>query len=164
MKNGELIEAVKAVYRFNRETGVFTWRFGTTKYPAGSKAGALVRGYVVLVVKGRRYLAHRLVFLLEHGWLPRLVDHKNGVILDNRPANLRPARKSSNATNRSAFSRFAASGYVGVVWDKQCCKWKVRVQKDGRQVINRTFVEMDEAIAVRLEVASRAHGEFAARL
>lgn len=42
---------------------------------------------------------HRLVWQLEHGTVPPVLDHMNGDRMDNRLCNLRPATMSLNAHN-----------------------------------------------------------------
>lgn len=48
---------------------------------------------------------HRLVWQLEHGSVPAVLDHVNGDRMDNRLCNLRPATMSLNAHNLRRKSR-----------------------------------------------------------
>lgn len=53
----------------------------------------------VVVILGKEYRIHRLIFLMYHGYTPDLVRHKNKDIFDNRLANLEPTQ----FTNSLAF-------------------------------------------------------------
>lgn len=48
----------------------------------------------------KRVLEHRLKFLLQHRWLPRSVDHVNGIRSDNALRNLRASTPYLQAQNR----------------------------------------------------------------
>lgn len=76
-------------------------------------------GYVKVKIKGRAVSVHRAVFLLQHGYFPKEVDHINRDKTDNRPENLRAATRSSNCHNKN---------YVGFNFDKKSQKFRVRVQ------------------------------------
>lgn len=58
-------------------------------------------GYGYVIVRGSRFLAHRLAFALVTGEFPTNdVDHINGDRLDNRWVNLRLATRQQNLFNR----------------------------------------------------------------
>lgn len=67
------------------------------------------QGYVVVRVKGKLELLHRLVM----GSPDSFVDHKNGCRLDCRKSNLRLATATQNTQNSSLYSN-NTSGYKGV--------------------------------------------------
>ncbi|WP_063927616.1 HNH endonuclease [Enterobacter asburiae] len=52
------------------------------------------------IIDGKKYLAHRLAFLLVHGRYPNgVIDHINGVRNDNRIENLRDVSQGQNTKN-----------------------------------------------------------------
>jgi hypothetical protein len=96
------VEALR-VLSYDPMTGVLHWRVDRGRCAkAGDVAGGLNNeGYVTLTVCGQRMKAHRLVFLLQMGRLPRgEVDHINGNRADNRWSNLRDVPKNVNQHNR----------------------------------------------------------------
>lgn len=111
-------EALLARVRYDRETGALFWRvrpaemFRTpgeaarwNKLFAGKPAFAKPdsEGYLrgEINVDGERYRlrAHRVIHFLETGENPSQVDHKDGAITANAPANLRSADKFTNRWN-----------------------------------------------------------------
>jgi hypothetical protein len=80
---------------------------------AGSKGA---NGYIYLGVKGKRYLAHRLVWLFARGcWPTGWLDHINGNRTDNRISNLREINCVENAQNRRTAAKRSKTGLLGVV-------------------------------------------------
>lgn len=83
-----------------------TWN---TRY-AGKIAGKANRdGYLSIKLKGKFFLAHRLIWLLHNGnWPQYEIDHLNGDPRDNRIENLRDVPHSVNmhnmAVHRDALS------------------------------------------------------------
>ena len=71
---------------------------GNTKF-AGKLAFITIKplGYRYGSIFGRKYYAHRLVWLLHYGHWPQFhVDHINGIRTDNRIENLRDVSRSEN--------------------------------------------------------------------
>lgn len=126
--------------RYDRLTGAFTWLVSRSRVKAGTLAGQLSeKGYVVIVIDGKRHKAHRLAWLIEYGAMPDgFVDHINGKRDDNRICNLRIASPRENAQNRTRPSRHSSSGFLGVQKNGPR-KWKAVIQVDGRRVFLGNF-------------------------
>lgn len=78
----------------------------------------------------------------------KVCDHKNGNGLDNRKCNLRNCSQKQNSQNSSA--RKNSSGpYPGVIWNKECKKWKVRINYNNKEINLGMFPNLEEAIFVR---------------
>lgn len=101
------------------------------KLQVGQKLGKIRGGYVVISVLGKRYKAHRLIFLLCNGTLPPIIDHIDRDKLNNNIENLRPASKSENERNREKYST-NTSGYKGVWFHKQRNKWVAEITINGK--------------------------------
>jgi len=89
-----------------------------------------------------------------------LVDHRNGVPLDNRRSNLRLATQSQNRQNRRKREN-TTSRYIGVCFDKQTGKWKARIKTNGREICLGRFDSEIEAALAYDAAARKYHGEFA---
>lgn len=117
-------------------------------------------GYRHITWMGKVHKAHRLIFMLHHGYLPPEVDHINGDRQDNRLENLRPATRSQNQCNRGTLAS-NTSGYPGVTWHKHSKAWLVRVMKDGKSKIIGYFKDLELAGLVSAEARSFYHGAYA---
>ena len=92
------------------ETGDLIWKGCASSVnnkirAAGSVAGTLSNGYLNIAnysVKGDRhnYRAHRIVWFLNYGEVPSMLDHINGNRVDNRIENLRPTTNALNLKNQ----------------------------------------------------------------
>jgi hypothetical protein len=117
----------------------------TTRKP-GDEAGSVnSTGYRVVVVDRRKYLAHRLVWLLTHGEDPGEleIDHINGDRTDNRPCNLRLCSCAQNVLNSKPSSR-NKSGVKGVHFEGACRKRPWRAQYRCKRLGQ--FATKEEAI------------------
>ena len=116
LKSNDLTqERLKAVLKYDPESGVFFWlKSGKGRLPT-LIAGTIAKiGYRYIQVDKRFYLAHRLAWLYVYGeWPPEQIDHINGIRSDNRLSNLRCVNNSQNNMNRPA-QKNNKSGLKGV--------------------------------------------------
>lgn len=87
-----------------------------------------------------------------------LVDHRNGVRLDNRRENLRICTPFSNAQNAKRMVT-NTSGFKGVYL--QFGRWYAAIQANGKRKRLGFFDSAEEAHAAYCEAAKTLHGEFA---
>lgn len=108
--------------------------------------------YVTARISGRKKIG-LAPFIL--GIRPPLVaDHLNHDTLDNRRSNLRPCTQSDNMLNRLA-SRNNTSGFRGVTWSKELCKWRAKVRIRKQLFHLGYFLEKEQAArAVREKLIS----------
>jgi len=131
------------------------------QYLVGQEAGSIHQtGYRHVTWLGKVHKAHRLIFMLHHGYLPPEVDHINGDRQDNRIENLRAANRSENQCNRPALAS-NTSGYPGVSWHKKSKAWCVRVMKNGKTVVQQYFKDLELAGLFAAEARSLYHGAYA---
>lgn len=97
------------------------------KWEAHKEVGTIgLRGYKTLSIRGKRYYIHRLIFLMEFGYLPELVDHIDGNKLNNIPSNLRESSKVLNALNLFKSHEDNKTKLLGVTYRKDTGKYSAR--------------------------------------
>lgn len=116
---------------------------------------------ISLRVDGRRFLAHRIIWLLAYGeWPPGFIDHADGNPHNNRLANLRIATFSQNAANKRAVAN-SSSGLKGVTWHKRAGKWQAAVKLNGKNHHIGLFLTPEEAHTAYMRKAREVFGDFA---
>ena len=174
------VETLRKLLDYDPETGVLTWKARTAEMfeadkrrsaehrcnnwnslHAGKRAfsGITNFGYCKGDIFKDRYLAHRIIFVMQTGRPPVAdIDHINGVRSDNRWANLRAASRSQNSKNRVSSSK-ASSQFMGV--SKARGRWHASIKLGGKKrSIGNFRNEVDAARAYDAE-AVKHHGEFA---
>lgn len=102
-KNDLSAETARYYLRYDEESGKLYWRRQPNRsvmpgQVAGSKRND---GYVVVMLAGHVYLAHRLIWLIKTGnWPEREIDHINRDKSDNRWDNLRDVNRTVNERNK----------------------------------------------------------------
>jgi hypothetical protein len=146
---------------FEYKEGSLYWKVRkATHVKIGARVGSPeVSGYETVYVDGRNWRIHRLVFLMQHGYLPKIIDHINGKRTDNRIENLRAADDNQNAHNQVLRSN-NVSGIKGVSWNKDRQKWVVRVNHN-KKTYQRYVQDLELAELVAIEMRSKLHGEYA---
>jgi hypothetical protein len=106
-------EIVRELLNYDPDTGIFTWRYRDRKYfPSdraqkiwnvrffGKEAGSKYLGYLIILIFGRRFKAHRLAFLYMTGSFPDMeIDHIDRNKSNNAFKNLREVSSSGNHQN-----------------------------------------------------------------
>jgi hypothetical protein len=90
----------------------------------------------------KTYHLHRYITNPEKN---KVVDHFDGNSLNNRRSNLKVVTQSENLQNIRIPSH-NTSGHRNVHWCKRDKRWKVTIQKNGKFVVNKSFVSYDEAV------------------
>lgn len=114
-------------------------------------------GYRAGSILGRKFLAHRVAWLISHGgWPEAEVDHINHDRSDNRLANLRAVTRHENARNLSRQAS-RCSGHTGVYWYAPTSRWVAKINVSGRMLHLGYFLNEAEAVSARKE-AEQLHG------
>ena len=163
MDNKTMNQVLVAEY-FDHKDGHLYWkkvmRFNK-QYLVGREVGSIhATGYRHVTWMGKIHKVHRLIFLLEHGYLPKEIDHINGDRQDNRIENLREVTRSENQFNK-AMCRSNTSGFRGVNWHKHSKSWVVRVCTKGKSKSIGYFDDLELAGLVADEARNLYHGKFA---
>ena len=141
--------------------GELYWREARGGVAAGARAGGRdAEGYVLVRVNGRKIAAHRLIFFMFYGYLPKEVDHKDLNKSNNNIDNLRAATTAQNASNKT-IKRTNTSGAKGVSWYKKYGVWRVQICVNRKVKHLGYFEDFDLADLVAAEARDKYHGEFA---
>lgn len=146
---------------FEYKDGALYWRKHNGKCPAGTRAGYKnTNGYVQIGIRGKRYYAHRLIYMLFHNQLPEFLDHIDGNRSNNRYENLRPATANQNMHNRKR-SVNNTSGVKGVAWAEHANKWLAYCWVDKKQYHLGYYADLAEAAEAVKVFREKHHGEYA---
>ena len=87
---------------YNPETGKFFWKKTKQGRNKDLSAGGKDKdGYIAICINGSQYKAHRLAWIIYHGFAPtEQIDHINKITSDNRICNLRLASQTENNCNQ----------------------------------------------------------------
>ena len=154
---------LKQLFRYDPDRGVFV-RLVTrsSRGMAGQIAGTITRGYTIIKVDGRRYFAHRLVWLYAHGeWPDQIVDHIDGDPQNNRLSNLRLASPTQSVHN-TRKPKTNTSGFKGVSWHKATERWRATLRTmNGRHRHLGYFDDPRDAARLYRAAVLEERGEFA---
>lgn len=140
-------EYIKSILNYDPETGVLTWK---NRVKVGKEVGGISHGYRRLGVDGVRYLAHRIIWLWNYGYLPENeIDHINRIKDDNRLINLREVSRQCNQRNRGP-NKNNTSGVKGVYWSKQRNKYIAQIKINNKKYHLGYHRELDTAALHRL--------------
>jgi hypothetical protein len=119
-------------------------------------------GYVVVNFGGRQVKAHRLIWEMHNGAIPKgmHIDHINGVKNDNRISNLRLATMSQNLCNRTK-TKLNVSGFKGVSWSNDVGRWRASIVHQKKCSFLGHFDTAEEAFEAYCTAAIRIHGQYA---
>ena len=143
--------------------GVLYWRISrTNRVRAGSAAGCCRRdnGRCVITLDGKHTYAHRLIFMLHHGWTPDEIDHIDQDPANNRIENLRAATRAQNQSN-SRRRKDNSSGIKNVCWYAPTKKWTAQAYVNGRRKRLGYFEDKFAAAAAVAKAQRAQYGEFA---
>ena len=90
----------------------------------------MVLDMFVLGLKEKRTKAHRLIYLMHHGYLPKIVDHIDGNPKNNQIENLREALMIENVWNQKKRST-NTTGVKGISYSKKANKYTARCMSNG---------------------------------
>lgn len=129
-------------YRYYPKTGY--WKRN------GERLGSLnAKGYRLITVAGKKYLAHRLAFIwMEQRWPDGEVDHDDRKRDNNKWANLIECTHQQNCWNFGARNK---TKIRGVTWDKARNKYRVQVMRHGKSYSIGHFADLELAALVAEE-------------
>jgi len=153
---------LKDVLNYSEQTGIFTWKINRGKVKTGDIAGTLVKSgnytYQGIRLFGKRYSAHRLVWLWVYGrWPMGEIDHINHNTLDNSILNLREGTKAFNQQNQIAAHKDSVGKVLGVSRSDSKNRFRARIQIAGKEVSLGSFGSKEEAHSAYLKAKRKLH-------
>lgn len=157
-------------FEYDKETGKLYWKvrpqshFRTARGRntrnaryAGKEAGCINKfGRVEVRVGLLCWLAHRLIWLMHTGELPKIIDHIDRDPTNNRIENLRVCTHSENLIN----SRKRAAGKIAGVREVRPGTWVARMKVEGKQIHLGRFDSREEARQTYEKCVREKFGEF----
>lgn len=133
-------EELRELLDYDPETGLLTWKerpialctspraqkIFNTRFAGRRAAAPNTQGYQQVMIRGRNYRAHRVIWKMMTGEEPNEVDHINGQRSDNRWANLRDVDARTNHRNMCR-SQANTSGVTGVGWMPDQSRWRAYI-------------------------------------
>ncbi len=152
---------LESLLSYDPNTGLFTWKINKGRVSAGSVCNNTQdQGYKKVNIDGKSYYLHRLVFLLEDGVFPNVVDHINGDVSDNKRINLRKTSRAGNRRN-SKVSSNNISGVKNVHYNKKTSSYSVTMHVNGVRKSFGSFSTLEKAKQVADKAREDNHKEFA---
>jgi hypothetical protein len=147
---------------FEYKDGILYWKLKSRRnLIQGNIAGRFrTDGYIAIGINRKIYKAHRLIFMMHHGFFPKFIDHINNIKHDNRIENLRESTHSENCLNRKLRSD-NVSNSKGVSWVEANKAWRVRVSDHGVRKFLGYYKDFEVANLVATEARKKYHKEFA---
>lgn len=148
------LEELEKLFVYDPDKGLFTNKTTRTHSIKGNRAdfaNGIGNGYRRLNVKGERYLAHRVAWLLATGKDPsdQQVDHVDRVRNHNWISNLRLATHGQNQVNT-----------VSKGWYKQGSSFIAQIKIDGNRIYLGSYKTSEEAFAAFQKKHIEVYGEF----
>lgn len=130
---------------------------------AGNEAGRVDKnGRRAVKVFAKYQYVHRVIWAMNRGDVPKIIDHVDGNPLNNSLDNLRPATHSQNMANSKPRKRMA--GQLGVprgVFKMKSGRYKAVLCNLGKITHLGCFATAEEAAYVRNKAAVNTHAAFA---
>jgi hypothetical protein len=139
---------VVEMFGYDSATGGLFWKIRpSNRIASGDRAGAVAsNGRCYISVSGKRYLAHRLVWLHQRGeWPAENIAPRNGDYLDTRIENLVEETATETVLKGRVRSN-SKSGVKGVSWDSSRKLWAVHAYREYKAVMVGRFKELSDAI------------------
>ena len=130
---------------------------------AGNEAGRVDKdGRRVVKVFAKYQYVHRVIWAMDSGEVPKIIDHVDGNPLNNSLDNLRPATHSQNMANSKPRKRMAGqSGVPRGVFKMKSGRYKALLCHLGKTTHLGCFATAEEAAYVRNQAAVNTHAAFA---
>lgn len=147
---------------FDYKDGNLFWKVKAAKRTKiGDMAGWVSsKGYKKVRVDRKQEYIHRLIFLMHHGFEPKIVDHVDLNPSNNQISNLRAATREDNARNKNR-QKNNTTGFTGVFFRKDSGKFRAIIGINDKLMHLGTYKCPKEAAIAYNQAAIKHHGAFA---
>jgi hypothetical protein len=153
-------ELVRQLFTYDPLEGVLRWNVKGRGIQFGEPAGCLTNGQLNVSIGGKGTYVPRIIWLFMTGkWPQHLVDHKDGVRLNNKWKNLREATNSQNSMNIKVPSNNKL-GVRGVIQNSNGTFTAYINANKKRTYLGFRIATLEEAIKIRKEAEIKYHGPF----
>lgn len=141
---------LKQVLHYNPNTGIFVWLVSPrNNIPAGTIAGwENWYKYRTITIHNEKYREHRLAYLYMTGAIPKIVNHKDHVMDNNKWSNLRGVDGKKKQQNQKIYKN-NKSGITGVTWRSNRNKWIAMIVVTKKKIYLGCFENKKDAIKAR---------------
>lgn len=154
------VEDYKERLDYDPDTGMFRWST-SKKNPrmAGKAAGTVAtNGYVMILIFGKRHLAHRIAWFMTSGkWPTYSIDHINRDRQDNRIKNLRDVPHWANVWNQSNKDVLVGAKQL------EDGSWASVHMEYGEQIVRGGYDSADAANLAFIAAQEKVHNPFGPR-
>jgi hypothetical protein len=161
MKNRE--EILK-IFDYDKNKGELYWKVKPSqRIKIGNGAGWNGQGYRLFCYQNKKYLVHRLIWLIENGMDPiGDIDHLNGNRADNRIENLRECTRRQNTSNKECHRKghlvgtcFRKLENIKIISQRFLIKpWQAKIQLNGKVFYLGSYFTQQEAHQAYLKALS----------
>ena len=135
--------------------GETSWKTWNTQNAGKVAGGQRPDGYIRVGMFGQRFMAHRIIWLMQTGEVPEEVDHINGNRSDNRWCNLRAVDRTDNLRN-ACIRRDNTSGATGVSYAKRDGVYIAHITVAKKMKVLGRFANIEDAIEARKKAEREA--------
>lgn len=136
------------IYEYHPASGELRHKIDTVKGTKGYLATyPHSQGYLSVVIGGKEYLAHRIIWFMQTGYWPDQVDHIDHDRSNNRLDNLREVSSRLNQLNMSQ-KKSNTSGVTGVRV-LSSGKYHAYIMVNRKQIALGSYDDIDDAKAAR---------------
>lgn len=143
--NENLLKKLKEKYDYDKHGGRLVLK-GTPI----DKSYVTTRGYRRITFDSQGYLLHRLIFLYHHGYFPKVVDHIDGDVYNNKIENLQGCTQVENIAKARKF-KTNKTGFTGVCYHKAAKKYESYFWKNYQKIYCGLWNTAEEAYKARQE-------------
>lgn len=118
-KNNVCLKAIEMGYRYDENTGNIIGM-------KGNLITAKKMGYLYIRNNDIQLFAHQFAFYCSYGYVPKVIDHINGIKDDNRICNLRAVTNQQNSWNRTRTK--------GYYFNKNNKKYHTQIRANGKLI------------------------------
>ena len=144
-------EFLLQLFDYSPELGILIWK-NHWHYPTHCAIKDQIVGHVAphfygliyrrVRISHKNYMVHHIIYFLETGLWPEIIDHIDGNGLNNHISNLRHSTSRKNQQNRKSHRR---GGLIGASFRKRENKWISQISILGKKYILGRFTTELEA-------------------